>query len=65
MKIYVVIKTYFNGEDDSNRVYGVYTSKEKAEEIKVFLNCSRTSAYSSTYEVEEYEADTEFPYVNF
>lgn len=57
MRVFAVIETYFNGEGDSDRVAGMYSSYEKAKAAAKSANereqiKSGFSSYASTFDAE-------------
>jgi len=56
-KVFVVIETYFNGEDSSQRVSKVFGNEVKANTYADEKNAARQSSNGSTYDVEEHDVE--------
>lgn len=55
MKVYVVMCTSWNGEYDVTSIYQIFRDENKANDFVNTVNSKSNSAYSDTYEVEEYD----------
>lgn len=56
MKVYVVVRTVWNGEFDANCIDRVLASKEAAEKyVEEAMMFERRGPYSPSYEYEEHE----------
>jgi hypothetical protein len=55
----MLVKTYFNGEDDSTSTTKVFFNEARALAEASRLNALSTSSYDDRYAVEEVEMDTD------